>query len=468
MASRALRSFEQFYRAVSGDIFLFAEELGLQPTHQQKQLFDAVQRNCPRVAVKSGQGPGKTLSTGVVGLWRLMRHKHAKLIVTAPTMAQCKDVWLAQAKKLVHGERANPAFKKMFDFTATGIGVMGMKQSDWGCLLRTASTSEALQGQHETNMDVIVEEASGVDREFIEQFEGTLSNPNALFLQVGNPNSSDCAFYDCFTSDRHRWESFTWNAEETPASAWFNPQRNLDAAKKYGRDSDFYRIRVLGEFPHSDPNCIMSLDDVYGVTGKENAHLRLELARKLYKGRLPKRFGMDFARYGGDENIICRRQGYSILDLNFYPHTDPNDVIDIAFEMQKKALWSNQDTLYVADAGGIGQGVMGNFYRTKHRVHEFHNNGRAKYAKEFEDKISEAWFYLRDLVRDKGVYLPDDSILHKQLSTRQYFLTRKGRICIETKDDYKKRGHDSPDRAEGVIMAMYDYAQSGGRFSQAS
>jgi ribosomal protein L35 len=60
----------------------------------------------------------------------------------------------------------------------------------------------------------------------------------------------------------------TFNAEESPE--WIvNPQRNKDLEDLYGRDSDVYRIRVLGEFPHSDPNCVFSSEDLEKCTDKK-------------------------------------------------------------------------------------------------------------------------------------------------------------------------------------------------------
>lgn len=455
--SRRARQFGDFYSAISNDIYKFAEACGMKPTFQQRQLLDAIM--CAvrgdggrRIAVKSGQGPGKTTASGLVCLFLLIQEPYTKVIVTAPTMRQCKDVWLAEVKQTLR--MADPKLRQLFNVTGTGIGICGHKPNEWGCLLMTATKSENLQGQHRKNMHLICEEASGIPRELIEQFKGTLSNPNAIFLQIGNPNTRDCVFFDCFNSQAHRWVTYTWNAEETPASEWFDPQRNKDLEDEYGRDSDIYRIRVLGEFPYADPNCVMSSEDIMKVMDKS---LLLPSVRALSSKR---QFGMDFARFGGDESVIFRRQGNALVEWWFGARVDPNRVVDRAFRMQHEAGWSNKECIFIADAGGMGQGVMANFHDAGRRVIEFHNQGKPT-ARDYENKITQAWFNMAKMVRSGHCYIPRDNILLKQLSSRQYFTNKKGKLVLESKDEYTKRGHDSPDRADAAVLAMWNDVEVG-------
>ena len=52
--------------------------------------------------------------------------------------------------------------------------------------------------------------------------------------------------------------------------------------------------------------------------------------------------------------------------------------------------------------------------------------------------------------------LPPDDEMIKQLSVRKYFMTSKGKIRLESKDDMKKRGIGSPDTADSLSLALYD------------
>lgn len=450
-----------WYRNVSTNIFKLAEACNFKPTpNQQAKLLQAVQDGRQSIAVRSGQGPGKSKTTGVVALFRLLQAAYAKVIVTAPTMKQCKDVWLEELRMTLRD--ADPVLQNLFEITKTKVIVAG--EDDWGVTLVTATRPENAQGFHRANMTIIIEEASGVSREIMEQFEGTLSNPNPLILQIGNPNTRDCYFFDSFYVYPDRWHCLAWNAEETPESDWFDPERNHRLAKQFGRDSDVYRIRILGEFPHTDPNCVIGseLFRKNSLSGAEATMRMLRLARIVQTGsasRYLRQMGLDFARFGGDENVCVRRQGASVVQWGFWPRTDPNDVVDEAFEWQARAGWRDKQTQYVADAGGMGQGVMRNFHSNGKRIFEFHTQAAAFDSQTYGNRMTEAWFLLRDQMKEVeqggGVYLPQDVLLQQQLTTRQYYMDRKGRIVLETKDDFMKRQGESPDRADATVMAFY-------------
>ncbi len=447
--SRQASELETYYRSLRNDIYKFCQAMRFTPTWQQRQLLDAVQAGHRRIAVKSGQGPGKTAVCALVGLWRALRYLDSRVVVTAPTMRQCRDVWLAEARFWL--DRADPLLQRLIEVSKSQVRIG--RRPDWGVKLMTASKDTNAQGIHNDHLTFIVEEASGVERPFITQIEGTLSQASgdSLLLQIGNPNTRDCAFFDCFNTQRHHWATFTWNAEEAPT---VSKEHCLELEEKYGKDSDIYRVRVLGEFPHSDPNCVMSSEDLEKCVKTDY----FELAKIERDNRRIKQFGVDFARFGGDESVIYRRAGNAILEQQIYCRKDPHDVLDAAFRMQHAAQWSNSDTLWIADAGGMGQGMMSRFYKANKQIFEFHNGGTAYDGRQFENRITEAFFDLANKVKDRECHLPNDNVLLQQLSTRQFFTTKKGKLVLESKDDYMKRGFESPDRADACVMAMYDKA----------
>lgn len=451
------RKFRPFYEQISNNIFEFCKALNFTPTWQQAELLRAVQAGHRRIAVKSGQGPGKTTATAIIGLWRVFRYVNSLVIVTAPTMRQCKDVWLVEARRRM--ENANPMLKQFIKITKTKIEIGG--KPDWGVKLVTATREENAQGYHEAHMTVIGEEASGIPRDLVTQFKGTLSNPDSLFILIGNPNTRDCAFFDCFNSQRDLWHCITFNAEETPASI-VDPRRNWELAEEFGKDSDVYRIRVLGQFPHSDPGCVMSSEDLELCAKTDMIEMSRMHRGKEFGGGRAHQFGIDFSRFGGDESTIYQRNGNAIIHWERYAHTDPSDVCDVAFRLQADHHWRNEDCNYVADAGGMGQGIMHRFYKGNKNILEFHNGGRAIDSQQYADKITEAWFHMSRMVRETRCHIPNDNRLIQQLSTRRYYTNRKGKLILETKDEYMKRGYTSPDRADGCVLSFYDQEVSSG------
>jgi len=222
-------------------------------------------------------------------------------------------------------------------------------------------------------------------------------------------------------------------------------------------------VRVLGQFPNADANCVLSSEVLEKIAGKQQ---QLYKATKFSSDR---QFGIDLARFGGDESTIYRRSGEAIVQWARMSRTDPSLVVDQAFKWQLEAGWKNDGCWYVPDAGGIGQGIMHRFYEADKQVLEFHNGGRAVRGDLYGDKVSEAWFGFAKKANKGLCYIPNDNVLIQQLCGRRYYMNRKSKIVLETKDEYMKRGSDSPDRADGCVMAFYDQVEeaagavSGGR-----
>ena len=73
------------------------------------------------------------------------------------------------------------------------------------------------------------------------------------------------------------------------------------------------------------------------------------------------------------------------------------------------------------------------------------------------------WWLLReDLRTGQQQLLPDDE-LTADLTARKYKVTPKGQIKAEPKDDMRKRGISSPDRADALMLARdaQKYARGG-------
>lgn len=467
--------FKLFMKRISTDIYFYFKLIGFQPTWQQKEFIDALVAGESNIAVRSGKGPGKTSVTGASLPWWSLTRPYSRVVVTAPTMRQCKDVWLAEANKWVYN--GDKRIRNLYSFTNTGYGIMGMKQNRWGCYLATATSPEAFQGIHNPNLLMYCEEASGIDRAIMQTIQDTLSGKkgNNVWVAVGNPNTRTCRFFDFFHSlAGNPWTCLHWNAEETPLSDWFSGERNKEIEEEFGRDSDVYRIAVLGEFPASDSTVLISDADLAKCYGKE------ALARAMAIKDSKKQIGIDLARMGGDENVIAMRQGRMMIKMECYSRTDPNQAIDRAVLLQDQHTWKTEDTVYVVDTSGMGEAAVGNLgskRRMGKRVHEFYSQNSAQESSKYANKITEAWCLFAKKVRTGELYLGEnpDRKLTLQLTSRKYVVDNKGRIKIETKDEYKKRNldaggsglGDSPDRADGIVLAFYDHAHDSQRVTTA-
>ena len=448
-----------------GNIRKYIDYLGNDTTWQQDEFFETYAEGHPKIAIRSGKGPGKTHASAIcMSHWNLT-NPDSMLIVTAPTYRQCKDGWLSRLEKIINGPDAHPDIKKIFNIRGSGYGILGAKNSVWGCQLITARNKESFQGIHEEYLAFLEDESAGVDRYISEAAQETLKNREGtyLYVKVGNPNTRNCAFFDSFKADSG-WKCIHWNAEETPEGDHFSQDRNKEIADQFGKDSDIYRIAVLGEFPETDANCLINDTDLDICTTQEALNNALAVGDTSKK-----QIGQDLARYGGDRNSIAVVWGNVLVSL-WAKKVPPLKAVDRANLMQMEMGWNNSECTYVVDATGIGQAVvdeLGGDYRRGRKVHEFNSHNKAVRSDLYADKITEAWAYFAKLVRKHQVYLGEriNYRLREQLLGRTYSITSDGLIKIQSKDEYKKENGDengdigkSPDEADGVVMGFYPYA----------
>ncbi len=469
-----------FLKEIKQDIYAYCHYLGITPHWQQRQLLDLYMCNKHgqmggKIACRSGKGPGKTFTAAIIGSHWNLSFYHSKLVCTAPVQEQAKDVWLSQVRQLITANTTDPRITSLFTFVGTGYGILGLPKDEWGCAIRTATRKENFAGKHQKYLGFIEEESSGVPRMISEAINETLVNPEGtyLWLKIGNPTSRLGAFFDCFNSQADKWDLVHWDAEETPESDFFNRRRNEEIEKEYTKDSDIYRVAVKGEFPSLDPDNLIDdqlLSKCFGPEAYKRAFAHSDTTKQI---------GIDLARMGGDECVNVFRNGRVMLSLEAKSHVEPFTMIDRAVMLQDQFQWKNSNCMYVVDTSGMGESAVGNLGSARKmgkRVHEFYSQNTAYESSKYANKITEAWCGFARMVRSGDLYLGEkpDRRLVVQLTNRKYGVDDKtGRLIIESKDEYKKRNADmeagdlgkSPDRADAVVMAFYEYATQSQRIA---
>lgn len=460
----AIGRFNAAMKAAQSDILKFCRILNFVPTRQQELLLMEVQRQtfCAHehrkkgIVCKSGQGPGKTKFAVVAAQWRTLQAMNEQTVVTAPTMRQVKDVFMTELSKTV--AKADPDYQRCLKIGTTKANYFGMK--DWKIATATSTRPENLQGYHSAGMTIIVDEASGIQRPIWQTIKGTTTGPENLIIAIGNPNDRDTEFFDMFGKDIANYSTHTWSAEDSP-----NVSRKhiADMEREYGRESDVFRVRVLGEFPRENPNAVIRYEDLLWCCEQAGFAqcFRTLAPTDDYKEGPTRQFGIDLARFGGDEGVIVARYNSAVIGQRVFVKKDPAEVIRAAFQWQKDLNWTDEQARYCCDAGGMGQGAMHLFYENDKRVFEFHSQGSPFEPQIFHDAITEAYFTLRKLTRARAIHLKKDSTTFNQLVSRQYRYT-DGKFRLESKDEFLVRvgteEYASPDRADAHAMAFYPYA----------
>lgn len=395
-------------------------------------------------AVASGHGVGKSALVAWLILFFMTTRPDTRGVVTASTQFQLEDkTWpeLAKWYNLL-------ICKHWFEWTSTGLTFSAYPEDKRKNYKTTAATvsehkTEAFAGLHNEGKTVFVvfDEASGVLSKVWEVAEGALlGNGEKFFFAFGNPTQPDGEFADCF--DKHATLYHLRHVDSREVS-----QTNQEAVaaliRKYGEDSDEIKVRVKGQFPLQSFNGFISTDIAAEA-------MQRELVRDNMEGLI---MAVDVARYGSDSSVIGYRQG---RDARSRPKKKFKglSITKLAEIVMMEADIMRPDII-VIEATGVGAGVVDILRDRGYKVTEIHPGAAAIRHDLYINRRAEFYAELRDWLYEGGC-LAEDPELFKQLTTILYSLGRMDdtRMRIESKEDMKKRGLESPDDADTIALTF--------------
>lgn len=427
---------------LTDDPVLFVREiLGAEPDEWQAEALNSLAKES-RTAIRSGHGVGKSCMQAWACLWFLFTHPRAKVVVTAPTMRQLYDVFMSEASKWLNRSKL---LSDLFDYTKSKIAFKAAP-AEWFLAARTAAKPENLAGFHADHLLFVLDEASGIDDSIFEVVEGALTGANNKLLMCSNPTRNSGFFKRAFHEDRELYHTMKISSADSQRVSDDYCRRLI---KQYGEDSDVVRVRVFGEFPKAEADGLIALEHVEAAIARE----------PVYLGDLV--IGVDVARFGDDETVICSRIGNTVLPLTRYRKADLmttcGRIIHILAGLMKKH--GKKTAKINVDDDGVGGGVTDRLREVLNEkslsvtVTGCHNGGKARDS-HYANWGTESYFALRDRFVSGEIMLPRDDELAAQLTTRKYTLNSRDQLILEPKADYKKRFKRSPDRADALVLAF--------------
>lgn len=310
----------------------------------------------------------------------------------------------------------------------------------------------------------IVDEASGVADPIMEAILGTLSGANNKLLMCGNPTKTSGTFYDSHTKDRALYKCHTVSSMDSSRT---NKDNIEILIRKYGEDSNVVLVRVKGEFPNQEDDVFIGLPLI-----EQRSSKRYELPEG--KGMAQVILGVDVARFGDDETIIYRNfKGNARMVKNRRGQDLMATVGDIVKEYKTIAREypEYQGKIYVnLDDTGLGGGVTDRLREVKReqklrrmviipinaaeKIETDTKDGKEA-AEHYNNLTTHMWAVVRELLENGDLMFEDDEQTVAQLSSRKYRMASNGKLEIEPKKEMKKRGLDSPDRADALALSCY-------------
>lgn len=416
------------------------EQIGL-ALRNNANVSTAIQKAIRR-AIASGHGIGKSTFVAWIILWGLSTFQDARGVVTANTETQLKGKTWAELSKwhrlCLCGD--------WFDCTATAlISKKPGHEKTWRIDMVPWSerNTEAFAGLHNKNRRVILifDEASSIPDSIWEVSEGALTDDDTeiIWVACGNPTRNTGRFRDCFGRYMHRWSNRKIDSRTVSITNKAQIQEWFD---DYGEDSDFFRIRVCGEFPNAASNQLIPSDVV------EAASKRI-WTTDTYSSA-PIIMGVDVARFGDDDSVIIIRQGLQVCALWRFHGLDTMSLADVVANKIKQC----KPAKVFIDVSGVGAGVVDRLRQLGFDVTGVEFGSRAGQTEKYANKRAEMWGNMRDwLAIDMGAILDDDKLKY-ELTAPEYTYSRNSQLLLEKKEDMKKRGLPSPDAADALALTF--------------
>ncbi len=439
----------------------FAREvLGVTLWEAQVKIASDV-RDHPRVTVSACYGSGKTFLAAVLVLWWLYTRRPAMVVTTAPTGRQVKALLWREIRKLHRRAKRKLAGKLL-----TKELVLA---DDWFAMGFSSDRPNSVAGLHEAaNVLFIEDEAAGMPAEVVEGYDGITATEGSRHLKIGNPLCKDGPFWDSHNKkgEKERWKRHYIKATDTPnvkakktvvpgLVSWEWVQ---DKLRRWGQKHPHWVMKVLGRF------WVAAAEKVLPETWVALAAARWhELTDEG-----PRILGADIAGGGQDDTVLALRTGRRIRIVEEW-HEE--DLMRQARRILELALFHLVDEVRF-DYTGLGQGV----YQRAEELQDEEGLGdhvqlipvRMGNKPELEPDVynrrsDEVQFMLRnafDPSNQNAVAIdPDDTETQRQLSVRGWTVNSAGKIEAEGKKALRKRGVDSPDRADAVSLTTLETDQ---------
>jgi len=402
-------------------------------------------------AVTSGHGIGKSALVAWVILWAQDTMEDMKGVVTANTENQLKTkTWAEVAKWHRLGITS-----EMFRMTATArFSVDPAHEKTWrvDMVPWSEKNTEAFAGMHNHGKRILIvfDEASAIPDLIWEVTEGALTDKDTqiIWLVFGNPTKNTGRFRECFAGGKfeHRWSS---RAIDSRTVRITNKEQLNSWVQDYGEDHDFVRVRVTGRFPKVDATSFISLDAV------REAQLRNPEGQE----NLPLILGVDVARMGPDNSVICPRRGKDAKSIKWVRAQKLNTV-QLAMLVLQLSLQLNASAVIV-DVGGVGGGVLDQLLTMGVVAYgvDFGSASQDGSGEKYLNKRAEIWGRARDWINEGGCLPPDepdqeDKGLSAQLTAPTYTYSKDVKLQLESKKDIRKRLGISPDDADALAISL--------------
>ena len=404
-----------------------------------------------KIAIASGRGCTKTSFLSFACLNFIFTRVNAKIIATGPKYDALKATIWAEILKWLTRSNLKDVLKwtaeKMYHQYAPGL---------WFAQILTSKQKENISGIHADHVLWLLDEASNIEDDIFDAIYGGMTDLETKLILTGNVTKTSGFFYRITQIENKLgynedtgWYIMRFSSEDSA-------RKNMDwfkSMQKFPRDSDMYRVYVLGLPPKGSPRAVITIADC------EAARLRTVKQPDRRKVHVPLEIGLDPAAEGNDLTAIAVRFGMDLMEIRTFSKAKAPEVVlqtlKIVREYRNKLNYIHKVRIKVDDTG------YGNAIRHHLALNDTDNievigvHFGGKGDENYADMATKMWFHLADIIGQ--VRLPDNDELIEQLAAREWIPVSGQRMKVESKYEYKKRiPSGRADESDATVLCFWD------------
>lgn len=430
--------------------FFLHDCLGVEPDAWQADAFNLLPHHggVSRIALKACAGPGKSALLAWAGWWFLSTQgepgEHPKGIALSVTADNLRDnLWPELSKWRQRSPFLNAAFESTKEriFAKDHPDTWFLAARSFARSADASAQASSLSGLHSKYIFYLLDESGDMLPAIGRAAEQGLAGATVgMAMQAGNPTSLSGLLAESATKAGVQTVTITADPDDPKRTPRVPVEWAREQIATYGRDNPWVMSYILGKFPPGGINTLIGLEEV-----------QTAMRRNYHAGdwmNAAKLIGVDVARFGDDSTEIIRRQG-----LMSWPSITMRGAttIEIANRVALEINEWKPDGTFIDGTGGYGAGVIDQLRSFGHqRIHDVQFAGKPDDPR-FANKRMEMWWEMTQWIKQHGAVAPDDVIL-RELTAPTYGFNAAGRMLLESKEDMKKRGVPSPNKADALCM----------------
>jgi phage terminase large subunit len=421
------------------------ECFGVTPDEWQKKVMDAYSAGKRRISIRSGHGVGKTTVLAWIIIHHILTKFPQKTVCTAASEDQLYEALAAECKAWIL--KLAPELQALLEVRSESIDLKASPNESFVSFrVSRADKPEAMAGVHSDNVLLVGDEASGIPDPIFESGAGSMSGHNATTILAGNPVRSSGLFFDTHDVLKDIWETFHVSCLDCSR---VSPDFVEDMRRRYGERSNAFRVRVLGEFPMADDDTIIPAELAAAALDRD---VRPLLVREIW--------GVDVGRFGDDPSALYKRKGNVRMDGRIWHGKDTmGSVAEVKAEWDACQVHDRPEEILV-DSIGVGAGVCDRLRELGLPARGINVSESPAMRDRYINLRAELWFKGREWLARRDCSLGGDKELIRELTAVKYKYQPNGKIKAESKDDMKKRGEKSPNRADAFLLTFASEAVS--------